>query len=62
MKTIKLTHNEIRAIDTYMSLNPYCSGCAYDEMQNSKKNCDKCKLGSARISILEKLNLLSNSI
>lgn len=56
MKTIKLTQNEIRAIDVYISSNPCRSGCAYDEMQNSKKNCDRCKLESARISILEKLD------
>lgn len=62
MKTIRLTQNEIRAIDSYMSSNPCHSGWAYAGIQNSKKNCDRCKLGSARISILEKLNLLSNSI
>ncbi|MCC0642224.1 MULTISPECIES: hypothetical protein [unclassified Clostridioides] len=62
MKTIKLTQKEIRAIDAYLSSNPCRSGCAYDEMQNSKKDCNKCKLEDAKISILEKLGLLSNSI
>ncbi len=58
MKIIKLTQNEIRAIDAYMSSNPCRSGCVYDGMQNSKKNCDRCKLESARMSILEKLDLI----
>ncbi len=58
MKIIKLTQKEIRAIDTYMSSNPCHSGCAYGEMQNSKKDCDECKLEDAKISILEKLDLI----
>ncbi|MCC0669149.1 hypothetical protein [Clostridioides sp. ZZV14-6153] len=58
MKILELNQNEIRAIDAYMSSNPCRSGCVYDEMQNSRKNCDKCKLKSARISILEKLDLI----
>lgn len=58
MKIVELNQNEIRAINTYMSSNPCRSGCAYDEMQNSKKDCDKCELEKAKISILEKLNLI----
>ncbi|EGT4117231.1 hypothetical protein C4071_00640 [Clostridioides difficile] len=62
MKTIELNQNEIRAIDAYLSSNPCKRGCAYDEMRNSRKDCEECELESARISILEKLGLLSNSI
>ncbi|HBF0668637.1 TPA: hypothetical protein KR288_002485 [Clostridioides difficile] len=62
MKTIELNQNEIRAIDAYLSSNPCKSGCVYDEMRNSRKDCEECELESVRISILEKLGLLSNSI
>ncbi|HBF7094276.1 TPA: hypothetical protein STX52_003239 [Clostridioides difficile] len=62
MKTIELNQNEIRAIDAYLPSNPCKRGCAYDEMRNSRKDCEECELESARISILEKLGLLSNSI
>ncbi|HBE8132708.1 TPA: hypothetical protein KRH68_000746 [Clostridioides difficile] len=62
MKTIELNQNEIRAIDAYLSSNLCKRGCAYDEMRNSRKDCEECELESARISILEKLGLLSNSI
>lgn len=56
MKILELNQNEIRAIDAYMSSNPCRSGCVYDKMQNSRKDCEECDLESARISRLEKLN------
>lgn len=58
MKTVKLTANEIRAIEAGLWSNPCRSGCAYPEMQNSRKSCDECKLTEARDSIMEKLDLL----
>jgi hypothetical protein len=58
MKNIKLSNDEIRAIDTFLWANPCRSGCAYSEMQNSKKDCDECKLMKSRKSVLEKLELL----
>lgn len=57
MKTVKLTASEIRSIELFLSANPCMSGCAYPEMQKSKKDCDECKLTKDMHSILEKLNL-----
>lgn len=37
MKTVKLTASEIRSIELFLSANPCMSGCAYPEMQRSKK-------------------------
>ena len=56
MKTIKLTASEIRTLECFLWSNPCSSGCAYPEMQKSKKSCDECKLTKDLYSILEKLD------
>ena len=58
MKNIKLTASEIRSIFYYLESNPCESGCAYPEMNNSRKNCDECKLTKDKESIMKKLNLI----
>lgn len=58
MKTVKLTASEIRSLFYYLESNPCESGCAYPEMNNSRKSCEECKLQKDRNSILEKLDLL----
>lgn len=58
MKTVKLTSNEIRAIESYLIYgNPCSRGCAYPEMNRSRKDCKDCMLEKARISISEKLGV-----
>ena len=56
MKTVKLIASEIRTLECFLWSNPCSDGCAYPEMQNSKKNCDECKLTKDKYSIIEKLN------
>ena len=58
MKTIKLKASEIRSLEHYLYSNPCEAGCAYPEMNNSKKSCEECKLNKDRQSIMEKLNLI----
>ena len=56
MKTIKLTASEIRTLERFLWANPCLNGCAYPEMQNSKKSCDECKLTKDKYSIIEKID------
>ena len=58
MKTVKLTASEINSMFYFLHTNPCEAGCAYPEMNNSRKDCDECKLHKDRDSILEKLDLL----
>lgn len=55
MKTIKLTSKEIRALKEQLNANACSSGCAFEEMQNSKKSCDECDFRASILSIIEKL-------
>ena len=43
MKTIKLTKKEIRALLEQLDANACSSGCAFSEMQRSKKDYDECE-------------------
>ena len=58
MKTIKLTTGEIRSLKCFLYSNPCSSGCAYPEMQKSKKDCEECKLTNDIYSIMAKLDIL----
>ena len=58
MKTIKLTASEIRTLKCFLYSNPCSSGCAYQEMQRSKKDCEECKLTKDMHSIIDKLEIL----
>lgn len=58
MKTIKLTASEIRSLYCFLWSNPCSNGCAYPEMQKSRKSCDECKLIKDKHSITEKLDLI----
>lgn len=58
MKTVKLTASEIRTLDCFLWSNPCSMGCAYPEMQKSRKSCDECKLTKDKYSIMKKLDLI----
>ena len=58
MKTIELTASEIRTLECFLYSNPCSNGCAYPEMQRSKKDCEECKLTKDMYSIMEKLDIL----
>lgn len=55
MKTIKLSKKEIRALREQLSVNACSSGCAFEEMQMSKKDCDECEFPELIRSIEEKI-------
>lgn len=55
MKTLQLTSKELRALKEILFANPCNSGCAYEEMQNSKKDCDNCEFTKSIHSILDKI-------
>jgi len=57
MKTITLTANEIKALKAQLFANPCSSGCVYEEMQNSKKDCNECKFTKDIESFCEKLGM-----
>lgn len=60
LKTIKLTASEIRTLKYFLYSNPCSSGCAYPEMQSSKKDCAKCKLRKDMYSIMTKLEVCNH--
>lgn len=57
MKTITLTAKEIRALKAQLFANPCSSGCVYEEMENSKKDCSECKFTKDVESVCEKLGI-----
>lgn len=56
MKTIKLTAKEIRALKEQLWANACSSGCAFSEMQRSRKDCDECDFPKLIRSIEEKIS------
>jgi hypothetical protein len=57
MITLKLTKQEERALQALLWCNPCRSGCAWEEMEKSKKDCDECILSKAIQSIQDKLDV-----
>lgn len=57
MKTIKLTNKEVRALKYQIEANACRSCCAFEEMQNSKKDCDECEFPNLIYGIGIKLGL-----
>lgn len=57
MKTIQLSEKEVRALTALlMDWRAACSsGCAFPEMQKSKKGCERCDYPKAITAIEEKL-------
>jgi len=57
MKTLELTEKEERALkEVLMCWKEACSsGCAFPEMQKSKKGCERCDYPKAITAIEEKL-------
>lgn len=56
MKIIKLTKKEIRALNEQLTANACSSGCAFKEMQRSRKDCDECDFPKLINSIENKLS------
>lgn len=56
MKEIKLSKNEIRALKELLETNACESGCVYNEMVKSRKDCDECNFTKAVQSIMNKIN------
>jgi Holliday junction resolvase RusA-like endonuclease len=59
MKTIQLSKNEERALKALLMRSRVAcsSGCAFPEMQKSKKDCDKCNYPKAIEDVMEKLGM-----
>lgn len=57
MKIVFLTKQEIRALEAQLFVNPCSSSCVYEEMQNSKKNCDECQFIKNIDSVCKKLGI-----
>ncbi len=56
MRSIKLTtEEEICQIEILYNHKTCSYGCIFEEMINSKKDCDECKLTKSVYSVLEKL-------
>lgn len=52
---IEFTKKEIRALHAVLWANPCNSGCVYEEMDKSKKDCNDCELTKSIISITNKI-------
>lgn len=61
MTTLELSDKEVRALKELLvySKEACSSGCAFSEMQKSKKDCDKCDYPKAIANIEEKLGMYS---
>ena len=59
IQTLKLTAKELRALESILWVNPCESGCAYPEMQTSRKGCTQCELPKSISSIISKLDELN---
>ena len=57
MITLTLTKQEQRALESLLWCNPCRSGCAWEEMEKSKKECFDCPLTNAIYSIQDKLDV-----
>lgn len=59
MKTISFTNDEINAIQELVLIsNKACSsGCVYEHMQNSNKDCNECEFTRLMRSISDKIGL-----
>jgi hypothetical protein len=58
MKILKLTSKEEKAlIELITNSNPCSSGCVYENMQDSKKDCDECEYTESINSISNKLDI-----
>jgi hypothetical protein len=56
MKTLKLTSKEEKALIELIANSNTCrNGCVYENMQNSKKDCDECEFTGSIDSISNKL-------
>jgi hypothetical protein len=58
MKTLELTKDEIELLQLLIWENPCSSGCALEDMINSKKDCPECRLTKTMSSLMEKIEKL----
>lgn len=59
MRNVEFDDNEIRAMKELLFAENVCSaGCIYDEMRNSKKDCDECDYKKAIWSLIDKFEEL----
>lgn len=58
MKRIELTQNELRALEYLLYTKPCSSGCVYEEMQNSSRDCNECAFTQAIDSLIDKLGII----
>lgn len=62
MLKLKLNKNETRALKEALNCVEICSsGCVYEEMTKSKKDCDECKFTHAINSILDQISYNESS-
>lgn len=54
---LELTKNQLRALQCYLWTNPCEAGCCYEEYQDKKPNCDRCKFTKASNELMEMLDI-----
>lgn len=52
---VRFTKEELRALQEILLANPCNSGCVYEEMEKSKKNCNECEFTKSINSIINKI-------
>lgn len=60
--TLELDKNQLRALSYLVDENPCNSGCCYNEMEKSKKDCDNCKFTKAQFELIQKIESLSKGV
>ena len=54
---VNLSKTDLEILEIYLNTNPCSNGCVYEKMQNSKKDCEDCKLTKNKYALLQKLKL-----
>lgn len=58
---LELDKNQLRALSNLVWENPCNSGCCYNEMAKSNKNCNECNFQKAVHELIEKVYELQGS-
>ena len=54
-KTVELTETDLKVLNIYLWENPCSCGCAYEEIQKKKIDCDDCPFTEDALKLREKL-------
>lgn len=59
---LELNKNQLRALSYLINENPCSCECCYEEMLNSRKECEDCKFQKAQYELMEKIEALTGDM